>query len=139
MTLPSGVSAGQKIHVQAPDGRLNEIIVPDGFGPGSTFTVEFADAPKQEEQYQNTAQTAYPTASATPEFDPSETPPANSNHDDGFATGFNNPSFVPSPAPATATASYDTNSGGGNYTPYVSASDARPVYSPAPTYPATTY
>ena len=45
MTLPDGVYGGQTIHVQAPDGKVNEIIVPDGFGPGSTFTVEFADNP----------------------------------------------------------------------------------------------
>eukprot|EP00804_Cyclotella_cryptica_P024237 CCRYP_013264-RA/>CCRYP_013264-RA protein AED:0.20 eAED:0.21 QI:165/0/0.5/1/1/1/2/0/167 len=31
------------IHVRAPDGRLNAITVPEGMGPGSTFTVEFAD------------------------------------------------------------------------------------------------
>lgn len=42
VTLPPGVSAGQEIHVQAPDGSLNAIIIPPGFGPGSTFTVEFA-------------------------------------------------------------------------------------------------
>jgi hypothetical protein len=35
VTLPNGVSAGQTIHVQAPDGRLNAIIVPPGFGPGT--------------------------------------------------------------------------------------------------------
>uniref|UniRef100_A0A7S4MMB2 Uncharacterized protein n=1 Tax=Odontella aurita TaxID=265563 RepID=A0A7S4MMB2_9STRA len=41
VTLPDGVFAGDVIHVRAPDGRLNEIIVPDGMGPGSAFTVEF--------------------------------------------------------------------------------------------------
>lgn len=52
VTLPTGVSAGDIIHVRAPDGRLNEIIVPDGMGPGSTFTVEFdpGDAPVATEQ-----------------------------------------------------------------------------------------
>ncbi|KAL7475670.1 hypothetical protein ACHAW6_001580 [Cyclotella cf. meneghiniana] len=43
VTLPPGVHPGDVIHVQAPDGRLNAIIVPEGMGPGSTFTVEFAD------------------------------------------------------------------------------------------------
>lgn len=43
VTLPSGVSPGDVIHVRAPDGRLNAITVPDGMGPGSTFTVEFAE------------------------------------------------------------------------------------------------
>ena len=42
VTLPPGVVAGQEIHVQAPDGKINAIIVPAGFGPGSKFTVEFA-------------------------------------------------------------------------------------------------
>lgn len=41
VTLPEGVNAGDRIHVRAPDGRLNEIVVPAGMGPGSTFTVEF--------------------------------------------------------------------------------------------------
>jgi len=52
VTLPQGVFAGDAIHVKAPDGRLNEIIVPDGMGPGSTFTVEFdpGDAPVATEQ-----------------------------------------------------------------------------------------
>ena len=42
VTLPSGVHGGDVIHVKAPDGRINAIIVPMGMGPGSTFTVEFA-------------------------------------------------------------------------------------------------
>lgn len=41
VTLPPDVNPGDVIHVQAPDGRLNAIIVPEGMGPGSTFTVEF--------------------------------------------------------------------------------------------------
>ncbi len=40
--MPSGVRGGDVIHVRAPDGRINAIIVPMGMGPGSTFTVEFA-------------------------------------------------------------------------------------------------
>eukprot|EP00978_Attheya_sp_CCMP212_P017001 scaffold45028_cov51-Attheya_sp.AAC.3 len=47
VTLPDGVSEGDSIHVQAPDGQLNEIIVPPGMGPGSTFTVEFAPTPSE--------------------------------------------------------------------------------------------
>eukprot|EP00804_Cyclotella_cryptica_P017475 CCRYP_017374-RA/>CCRYP_017374-RA protein AED:0.12 eAED:0.12 QI:154/1/1/1/1/1/2/166/180 len=43
VTLPPGVQPGDVIHVRAPDGRLNAITVPEGMGPGSTFTVEFAD------------------------------------------------------------------------------------------------
>ena len=50
VVLPDGVTAGQTIHVQAPDGRLNAVVVPAGFGPGDKFTVEFADvAPVQKE------------------------------------------------------------------------------------------
>lgn len=43
VTLPPGVSSGDVIHVKAPDGRLNAIVIPEGVGPGSTFTVEFAN------------------------------------------------------------------------------------------------
>lgn len=78
VTLPSGVEAGQTIHVQAPDGRMNAIVIPPGFGPGSTFTVEFA---------------------------PDEVPPPAKaeipSSGDGFAAGFNNPNWRPD---ATATA-----------------------------------
>ena len=133
VTLPDGVKAGQVIHVQAPDGRVNEIIVPDGFGPGSTFTVEFAkeeEKPTSGGSYSNsyvpqkTEPSSYPTAPAT-KVDP--------NQDDGFASGFNNPNFVPSAAPsAPATAVYgepDIDFGS-----YPSASDAKPVYNTAPKY-----
>ncbi len=44
VTLPSGVHGGDVIHVKAPDGRINAIVVPMGMGPGSTFTVEFASS-----------------------------------------------------------------------------------------------
>ena len=52
VTLPPGVNAGDVIHVKAPDGRMNAITVPEGMGPGSTFTVEFSvdtPAPVEEE------------------------------------------------------------------------------------------
>ncbi len=45
VTLPPNVHAGDVIHVHAPDGRLNAVTVPEGMGPGSTFTVEFAPEP----------------------------------------------------------------------------------------------
>ena len=95
MTLPAGVNGGDKIHVQAPDGRLNEIIVPYGFGPGSTFTVEFADGPPP-----TPAPTSYapPIAAATPERTVYNN---NNDFDDGFASGFNNPNFVPTVTPVT--------------------------------------
>lgn len=139
VTLPPGVHAGQKIQVAAPDGRRNEIIIPDGFGPGMTFTVEFADesaAPpsskydsynnKMEEQppamYNATTGTSNFSAGYTPNVTPyvqtgsnNRTPTSTNNNnnyyssapavpmaaaattsgDDGFASGFNNPNFVP--------------------------------------------
>jgi len=76
VTLPEGVSPGDTIHVQAPDGRLNAIIVPDGMYPGSTFTVEFAGAPEPPK----------------PSF-PVATPAAASSSaaNDDFVSGFNSP------------------------------------------------
>ena len=93
-----GVNGGDKIHVQAPDGRLNEIIVPNGFGPGSTFTVEFANGPPP-----TPAPVSYapPMATATPERPIYGN--TNNNGDDGFASGFNNPNFVPTVTPMAYT------------------------------------
>ena len=151
--------AGQTIHVAAPDGRLNEIIVPEGFGPGSTFTVEFADTPPHQQktttsyntttnQYNNTAA---PISSSTTN---------NNNYDDGFATGFQDPNYIPQPI-AAPESSYNTTTTttpgrpSPNLTPYVTttttnnnnldlnsyptATDAKPVYNTAPQYPASSY
>lgn len=109
VTLPAGVSSGQTIHVQAPDGRLNAIVVPPGFGPGSTFTVEFApeessqphaspapvlqEATKADEY--NSGSSGYNNAPVAPV---SSAPPAG---DDGFASGFGNPHYKPPTANAT--------------------------------------
>jgi hypothetical protein len=99
VTLPDGVVAGQTIHVQAPDGRLNAIVIPPGFGPGSTFTVEFAPD-------ETTAVEAAPVAAAAAPYNPYAppsssapmaaaataqpytVPPSQSRPDDGFASGF---------------------------------------------------
>jgi len=126
ITLPAGVSSGQKIQVAAPDGRLNEIIIPAGFGPGSTFTVEFADAdappdsgtgsskPSYTSSYGTPSSSSYATpaksmatATATATATPYQPPPPQqgNNGDDGFATGF-----------------------GRDYSSYPTATDARPVY-----------
>ena len=128
VTLPQGVYGGQTIRVAAPDGRQNEIVVPDGFGPGMSFTVEFADAPapgKMEEKptYGGTSNNYGAPSSSSP-YTPGyqqnltpyvTTPNSNTNaahpaatapmasasltngptQDDGFASGFNNPNFVP--------------------------------------------
>eukprot|EP00542_Grammatophora_oceanica_P010776 CAMPEP_0194044312 /NCGR_PEP_ID=MMETSP0009_2-20130614/15808_1 /TAXON_ID=210454 /ORGANISM="Grammatophora oceanica, Strain CCMP 410" /LENGTH=178 /DNA_ID=CAMNT_0038688809 /DNA_START=105 /DNA_END=641 /DNA_ORIENTATION=+ len=83
VTLPAGVNPGDTIHVQAPSGATNAIIVPEGMYAGSTFTVEFDDAPppasfgKDEEI--DLTQPA--TATATP------IAPANNRPDD-FVSGF---------------------------------------------------
>ena len=68
VTLPPGVNAGDVIHVKAPDGRLNAITVPDGMGPGSTFTVEFAaDIPPPPKEEDLTPGVYVPTVMAEPE------------------------------------------------------------------------
>jgi hypothetical protein len=105
--LPEGVTAGQEIHVQAPDGKVNAIIIPPGFGPGSTFTVEFTD---EQSPPPPPAQSTYVPPQAKAEvynpsdnnvnsfnynFDNSAVAQAqpvnnqtNNNYDDGFASGF---------------------------------------------------
>jgi len=152
VTLPAGVVAGQTIHVRAPDGRLNEIVVPPGFGPGSTFTVEFMDegapvaAPDYTTYYENKPSNdkpSYPTASASPVYAESSSTPATAtatassggaNGDDGFANGFNNAYFVPTATMTTANASL-ANDVEINMESYPSATDATPVYSSPPSYP----
>jgi hypothetical protein len=125
VTLPSGVYGGQTIQVQAPDGRLNEIVVPSGFGPGSSFTVEFADettaashnnATNQSSSYgtssygtssYGTTPASSATAAPTTAMARPVPPPQSSgnDNDDGFATGFGS---LPT------------------------ATDARPIYSASP-------
>mmetsp|Transcript_17944 Transcript_17944/g.33250 ORF Transcript_17944/g.33250 Transcript_17944/m.33250 type:complete len:218 (+) Transcript_17944:35-688(+) len=79
VTLPAGVYGGQKIQVAAPDGRLNEIIVPDGFGPGSTFTVEFADDPAPNTDYSKYEQPSYGTTTTAPNLTPYVQPTTTNN------------------------------------------------------------
>lgn len=90
VTLPDGVTEGQTIHVQAPDGAVNAIVVPAGFGPGSTFTVEFAppnEAPPTTvpEKYTTSTYASEPVATATPAAAP---PPPPASGADDFASGF---------------------------------------------------
>ncbi len=62
------MNAGDVIHVKAPDGRMNAIVVPEGMGPGSTFTVEFAsDIPPEEKAYIMSPGVYVPTVVAEPE------------------------------------------------------------------------
>ena len=147
VTLPDGVYGGQTIHVQAPNGKLNEIIVPDGFGPGSTFTVEFADDAAmqhdkfkgQQQQYASTTKQSYATPATTsdsnnyPTADTNRVPNSRADYDDGFASGFQNPNFVPGPvssstAPTYASASISNNNSYNNNAYPMATADAKPVY-----------
>ena len=112
VTLPEGVNPGDTIHVQSPDGRLNAIVVPDGMHAGSTFTVEFAGAPKPPPTAVPVAAPAAAAYSSTATDDfvsgfnapPSASRSHPSAPDDGFVSGFHNPN-VNSSYP-TAQASY---------------------------------
>lgn len=112
VTLPDGVESGQTIHVQAPDGRVNAIVIPPGFGPGSTFTVEFApdvtSAPAAASASSNApmAPAAYTTNTAPSPNDPMAKPA------DGYYGGYGTTAAT-APAAPTATA-YPANA---NYTP----------------------
>lgn len=107
---------------------MNEIIVPNGFGPGSTFTVEFADAPPPKKVLTPYVSSyAAPVAQATAQPTISNTTSNNNqissrpvDHDDGFASGFNNPHFVP-----TATA--QPHGMDGDLSSYPTAAYAKPV------------
>ena len=133
VTLPDGVKAGDTIHVQAPSGKTNAIVIPAGFGPGSTFTVEFADdtpAPPAKNTNDDTfTKTGAPTAPP---------PPASNLPDDGFATGFGNPQYRPT-ATAVQEPEVHVSSSSAAYGNYPSAA-ATPVYtpqfSPPPSYPS---
>lgn len=107
VTLPAGITPGQTIHVQAPDGQVNAIVVPDGFGPGSTFTVEFAPSQSTEPvtavpledkyDYSSTTKTSsYQSSGPPPPVAPAAAA-ATTTGDDGFASGFNNPNWRPAP------------------------------------------
>ena len=128
MTLPYGVKEGQTIHVKAPDGRLNAIVIPPGLGPGSTFTVEFASEEKQE-------------TNPVPVVPPAPTT-GYSTQDDGFASGYqansNNygtttatPTAIPVGEPEIAV---DATPYG--YADAYAVSSEKPVYSSAPQYPS---
>lgn len=114
VTLPDGVVAGQKIKVLAPDERLNEIIIPNGMGPGSTFTVEFAPEsaapPASTNNYDKipTQEAAELNNTRPNSSDPYATATATAiPADDGFATGFNNSNWTP--APTNDTHDYPTS------------------------------
>jgi hypothetical protein len=114
------VVAGQTIHVQAPDGRLNAIVIPPGFGPGSTFTVEFAPdeaaveatpaaAAAPYNPYAPSSAPAAPMAVATTGYEQQQPPytvaPNQSRPDDGFASGFGGRNSGPVATPVYPSAS----------------------------------
>jgi hypothetical protein len=135
VTLPSGVSSGQTIHVQAPDGQVNAIVIPAGFGPGSTFTVEFA-----------------PEGETSPQCKTNAVPPSSgqtqntSTGDDGFATSFGNPNSRPPPTtvatavpasePEISLSGYGQNNEADIDLGAYPTTSATPVYSSAPQYPS---
>ena len=117
VTLPPGVVAGQKIHVQAPDGRLNEIIVPNGFGAGSSFTVEFAPASAAPPAVENKIPVQQAAEINNTRVPANDTPYATADAvpvDDGFASGFNNPNWTPS-SNATEVNAYPVTQSSGPY------------------------
>jgi hypothetical protein len=141
VTLPPGVYAGQTIQVAAPDGRRNEIIVPDGFGPGMTFTVEFADGPpppsKQTEEpvYNSTGTSNFTPGNTNSNFTPGYTPnftpyvQTGSNYNN-YNNNYSAPapaSSIPMGAPATTRQDDGFASGFNNSNFIPHAGDARPV------------
>eukprot|EP00571_Detonula_confervacea_P012769 CAMPEP_0172300090 /NCGR_PEP_ID=MMETSP1058-20130122/2270_1 /TAXON_ID=83371 /ORGANISM="Detonula confervacea, Strain CCMP 353" /LENGTH=179 /DNA_ID=CAMNT_0013009779 /DNA_START=171 /DNA_END=710 /DNA_ORIENTATION=+ len=93
VTLPPGVQSGDIIHVRAPDGRMNAITVPDGMGPGSTFTVEFsADIPPPPKEEDLTPGVYVPTVMAEPEV---ETGVYAGSYGDGMETSVAKPTTGP--------------------------------------------
>lgn len=115
VTLPEGVNPGDTIHVQSPDGRLNAIVVPEGMYAGSTFTVEFASAPKPPPTAVPVAAPAASSNGAPPNYDfasgfnapPTSGRPTSSGQDDGFVSGFNSRAVQAEPD-VNANASYPT-------------------------------
>lgn len=95
--------AGQTIHVQAPDGRLNAIVIPPGMTAGSTFTVEFApaEAVPSSSPYTSQAESKYSEpAPPTQGYAPPPPPSTTTGGDDGFASGFGNSGYHPPTASA---------------------------------------
>eukprot|EP00927_Polykrikos_kofoidii_P038920 TRINITY_DN33368_c0_g1_i1.p1 TRINITY_DN33368_c0_g1~~TRINITY_DN33368_c0_g1_i1.p1 ORF type:complete len:575 (+),score=61.32 TRINITY_DN33368_c0_g1_i1:96-1820(+) len=41
VTVPDGVTAGQTVQIQSPEGQLFHVVVPPGYSPGTVFTAEY--------------------------------------------------------------------------------------------------
>ncbi|KAL7574046.1 hypothetical protein ACA910_015624 [Epithemia clementina (nom. ined.)] len=123
VTLPEGVKAGQVIHVQAPDGQLNEVVVPEGFGPGDVFTVEFASSSTTIPTTTKLDDNLYTTPVAVND---NQTSRSNNRPGDNFASALDN----------------DNNNHhhhanhANNWSEAYPSAVATPVYSPPPQYPS---
>eukprot|EP00977_Amphora_coffeiformis_P002750 scaffold521_cov167-Amphora_coffeaeformis.AAC.41 len=146
VTLPDGVKAGDTIHVQSPSGKTNAIVIPSGFGPGSTFTVEFANetsASKPGASYGNNndddKNNYQQYHNSNNNNGNGMNPPPDQGPDDGFATGFNNPHWQPSATavqePEVHVSSY-SSSGDGHYPSATATPVYTPQYSSPPSYPS---
>jgi len=112
VTLPAGVSSGQTIQVQAPDGRLNEIIIPQGISAGDTFTVEFADDATTNNSSNNSPPSNLYAPTTAVQAVPVQHPPSqNTNY---------NPNYNPQTSYAQAVPA-------NNYSSYPTATDAQAV------------
>ena len=110
--------------MQAPDGRLNAVIVPDGFGPGDVFTVEFATTTTA------TADTTKINVNPNKYDTGSNVQPATST----TTTTTSNAEPEVYLAASQEVPDYDGNNSSNNY----SSAMATPVYSPPPEYPTAT-
>ena len=141
VTLPDGVKAGDTIHVQAPSGKTNAIVVPSGFGPGSTFTVEFADDTLAPPEKTDTTTMNYGNASTTNAPTNGNNPRPDNMPDDGFASGFGNPHWRPTATavqePEVHVASQEPYGYGHQQYPSATATPVyTPQFSPPPSYPS---
>uniref|UniRef100_A0A7S3KZZ8 Uncharacterized protein n=1 Tax=Amphora coffeiformis TaxID=265554 RepID=A0A7S3KZZ8_9STRA len=146
VTLPDGVKAGDTIHVQSPSGKTNAIVIPSGFGPGSTFTVEFANETSASKPGASYGNNNDDDKNNYQQYNNSSNnngngmnPPPDQGPDDGFATGFNNPHWQPSATavqePEVHVSSY-SSSGDGHYPSATATPVYTPQYSSPPSYPS---
>lgn len=115
VTVPAGVSPGQTIRVQTPNGQTHDIAVPSQQYSGSSFTVEFSAGnydnnmtttpttvlpPSNNPAYTSTATSTYSNYNTTSNYNTNYA--TNNRADDGFASGNNNPNYTPPPQATAA-------------------------------------
>mmetsp|Transcript_14337 Transcript_14337/g.20626 ORF Transcript_14337/g.20626 Transcript_14337/m.20626 type:complete len:228 (+) Transcript_14337:213-896(+) len=109
VTLPSGVSPGDTIHVQSPDGRTNAVVVPDGMGPGSKFTVQFEDEERPLQAMPvHTASGNNPTTSCYVPETTTTTTSANTTTTPAYTPFTNATTVIEEPTTASVTTPYVT-------------------------------